>query len=134
MVHPCTELVLEGELSGSLAHYYFASREKFLCHTLEVEKKIRGVSDGQDRHSYFRMVFCSDGFRWHQDQLEDFAETYLTGHNSWDHFAAMDTHFLNEKGRTLDRTIDGFCYFERGPTVPEPVEFRCDVRLPPAEG
>ncbi len=130
---PGTELVLAGEWSGELAHHQFASREKFLDHTLELEEKIRLIPDGQDGRTYFRMVLCSDGFRWRRDQLEDFAETYLTGYNSWDHFAAMETHFLKEKGRRLDRTIHGFCYFERGPCVPEPVEFRCDVRVPRAD-
>ena len=128
---PGTSLILEGELSGELAHHQFASREKFLVHSLELEEKIHRVPGREDGHTYFRMIFCGDGSRWRKDQLEDFAETYLTQHNPWDHFAAMEAHFLNEKSLTLARTIHGFCYFERGPRVPEPVKFQCDVRVPP---
>ena len=115
---------------GLLAHQQFAVREKFRDHTLEIEEKIRNVSNRQDGHTYFRMVFCGDGFRWRRDHLEDFADTYFTGGSAWDHFATMEAHYLREKGLTLERTIHGFCYFERGPRLPEPTAFECDVRGP----
>jgi hypothetical protein len=128
---PGTHLILdEAGQGGLLAHHQFATREKFRDHTLELEEKIRHVSNQQDGHTYFRMVFCGDGFRWHRDHLEDFADVYFTGQSRWDHFAAMEAHYLTEKGLTLERTILGFCYFERGPRLPEPTDFRCDVRGP----
>ena len=126
-----TRLMLDEEWEGGLlAHQQFAVREKFRDYTLEIEEKIRNVSNRQDGHTYFRMVFCGDGFRWRRDHLEDFADTYFTGGSAWDHFATMEAHYLREKGLTLERTIHGFCYFERGPRLPEPTAFECDVRGP----
>ena len=126
-----TRLILDTEWEGGLlAHQQFAVREKFLEHTLELEEKIQHVPSRQDGRTYFRMVFCGDGFQWRKDHLEDFADTYFTGHSPWDHFAAMEAHCLREKGLTLERTIHSFCYFERGPRLPEPTDFRCDVRGP----
>jgi hypothetical protein len=97
---------------------------------MELEEKIRYVSNRHDGHTYFRMVFCGDGFQWHRDHLEDFADVYFTGRSSWDHFATMEASSLRAKGLTLERTIHGFCHFERGPRLPEPTDFRCDVRGP----
>ena len=126
---PGTAPNLRGELNGTLGHYQSASRQNCLDHILEREQEIQCAPDGEDGRTYFRMVFCSDGFRWCRDQREDFAETYFAQYNPWDHIAEMEAHSLREKGRTLDGTIHGFCYFERGPKVFEPSEFRCDVRV-----
>jgi hypothetical protein len=126
-----TRLILEEEWEGGLlAHQQFASREKFLEHTLELEEKIRHVPSRQDGRTYFRMVFCGDGFQWRKGHLEDFADTYLTGRSPWDHFATMEAHYLKEKGLTLERTIHGFCYFKRGQIQAEATAFECDVRGP----
>lgn len=126
-----THLMLDKKWEGGvLAHQQFAVRQKFRDHTLEFEEKIRNASNRQDEHTYFRMVFCSDGFQWRKDHLEDFADTYFTGGSSWDHFAKMEAHDLREKGLSFERTILGFCYFERGPRLPEPTAFECDVRGP----
>jgi hypothetical protein len=128
---PGTHLILDKTWQGGLlAHYQFAVRQRFLEHTLELEEKIRHVPDRQDRRTYFRMVFCGDGFQWHGDQLEDFADVYFTGHSRWDHFASMEAHYLKENGLTLDKTIIGFCYFKRGQIQPEATAFECDVRGP----
>jgi len=126
-----TNLTLDREWEGgSLAHQQFAVRERFLEHSLELEGKIQHVANRVDGRTYFRMVFCGDRFRWHRDQLEDFADTYFTGRSAWDHFATMEAHYLKENGLTVKKTIHGFCYFERGPRVPEPTNFECDVRGP----
>jgi len=126
-----THLTLDKDWEGGvLAHERFAVREKFRDHTLELEEKIRNVSNRQDEHTYFRMVFCGDGFQLRKDHLEDFADTYFTGRSSWDHFAKMEAHYLREKGLTFERTIHGFCYLERGPRRPEPSAFDRDVRGP----
>jgi hypothetical protein len=128
---PGTHLILDKTWQGGLlAHYQFAVRQRFLEHTLELEEKIRHVPDRQDRRTYFRMVFCGDGFQWHGDQLEDFADVYFTGHSRWDHFASMEARYLKENGLTLDKTIIGFCYFKRGQIQPEATAFECDVRGP----
>lgn len=126
---PNTELVLDKEwMGGALAHELFACREKFLEYTLELEEKIRHVGDRDG--TYFRMVFCGDGFQWRKDHLEDFAETYLTGHYSWDHFATMEAYSLKDKGKSLDRSIHGFCYFQRSVRSSTVAAFVSDVRGP----
>jgi len=128
---PGTHLMLDEEWEGGLlAHQQFASRERFLEHTLELEEKIRCVTNRYDACTYFRMVFCGDGFQWRKDHIEDFADTYFTGGSSWDHFAMMEAHYLREKGLSFERTIHGFCYLERARRLPEPTAFDCDVRGP----
>lgn len=128
---PGTHLILEKTWQGGVvAHHQLAVREKFREHTLELEEKIRHVPNRQDGYTYFRVVFCGDRFTLRRDQLEDFADTYFAGRSRWDHFARMETHYLKEKGLTLEKAIHGFCYFERGPRLPEPTDFRCDVRGP----
>ncbi len=128
---PGTKLVLDPAWAGAeLAHDQITSRRRFQEYTLEFETKIRSVSGPNDGRTFFRMVFCGDGWTWRPDQLEDFAETYLIGRCEWDHFAKMEAHSMREKRQTFDRTIQGFCYFERAVTLSEPTAFRCDVRVP----
>lgn len=80
------------------------------------------------------MVFCGDKSRWRQDHLEDFADTYFRRDSSWDHFAKMEAHGLNEQRLTPERTIDGgFCYFERRYLLSESTKFVCEVRVPKLE-
>jgi hypothetical protein len=126
---PGTDFVAEKEWMGpQLFHYAVTARDRFIEHTLALEQKIRHVSTHENTH--FRMVFCSDRFRWHRDELEDFADLYFTGHCAWDHFAKMQEHSMGEKKQAFERTIHGFCYFERAQRRPEPTAFVCDVRVP----
>jgi hypothetical protein len=126
---PRTEIHWDEEFGGrELAHYAFATRAKFIEYSLELEQKIRCVA--KDGRTYFRLVFCGDNFRWHQSDLESFADTYFERATPWDHFASMQTHWMNDKGWTWDRTISGFCFFQRGPRQPVEVTFVCDVKGP----
>ena len=59
---PGTNLDLDEEFGGpELAHYAFATRDKFIHYSLELEQKVRCVA--KDGETYFRMVFCGDNFR-----------------------------------------------------------------------
>ena len=129
---PGTNLVLDPAWGGAeLAHDQIASRRRFQEYTLEFETKIRSVPGRNDGRTYFRMVFGGDGWTWRPDQLEDFAETYLTGGRcESDHFAKMEAHSMLDKNQSFERTIHGFCYFERAVTLSEPTAFRCDVHVP----
>lgn len=128
---PNTQLILDSDfLGGEIAHEFFASRERFLEHTIEFEKKIEAIRD-RDQF-FFRMVFCGDGFRWRKDQLEDFADFYLNGrHRQDDPFADMEGHYLRENELALSRNIHDFCYLERKPRRVTPSKFVCGVRGPP---
>lgn len=110
---PGTELVLDSKwMGGEIFHNFFAARGKFLEYTLECEEKIRHIVNSQDCR--FGMVFCGDGFQWHRDQLEDFADFYFSGrHRPDDDFGTMEAHYLEYKKITLDHTINAFCILER---------------------
>jgi hypothetical protein len=124
---PGTELILEEKWLGrEIAQEKFAVRERFIEHALELEEKIAGTVN---QRSYFRLVFCGDGMVWHEDELEDFSESYFRGTFRWDHFAKMQNYFLKERGHTFQRTISGFCAaIRKAPSVT--MSFRPDVRAP----
>jgi len=125
-----TELELEQEgMGGEIAHELFASREKFLDYTLELEVKIRSLP--KHTLTYFRLIFCSNGVQWRRDHLEDFTDFYFSGHcRADDTLGSMQTHYMAENGVTFDRSIHGFCYFARKRLSLAPDAFRCDVRGP----
>lgn len=127
---PNTELVLDREwMGGEIAHELFASREKFLQYALELEAKIRQVANREG--AYFRVVFCGNGFQWRRDHLEDFADFYFTGrYRPDDSLGAIQAHYMNENGITLDRSIHGFCYLQRAKPSVTVAAFACDVRGP----
>jgi len=117
-----------GFMGPEIAHEKFAARARFVEHTVALEAKIRGMADRDG--CYFRMVFCGDGFQWHRDELEDFADTYDTGRSAWDHLAAMQEHYLAENGWALERSIHGFCLMRRPTPAVQELEFAHDVRGP----
>lgn len=127
---PHTELALEQEgMGGEIAHELFASREKFLDYTLELEAKIRSLPT--QTPTYFRLIFCGNGVQWRRDHLEDFADFYFSGHNRADDtLGSMQSHYMAEKRITFDRSIHGFCYFFRKQLGTTEKAFRCDVRGP----
>lgn len=125
-----TELELEEEgLGGEIAHERFASRQKFLDYTLELEGKIRAIP--KNDQNYFRLVFCGDGVQWRCDHLEDFADFYFSGqYRPDDALGSMQAHSMVGREIAFDRSIHGFCYFERKRLGLEPKAFRRDVRGP----
>ena len=125
---PKTELTLERDwMGGEIAHDKFASRVRFIEHTFDLEAKIAAITERDG--TFFRMVFCGNGFQWHPDELEDFAEGYFTGRSRWDHFASMQQHWLAERGFGFQRTIAGFCCLIRQVRSLE-FEYRSDMRVP----
>lgn len=125
-----TELDLDkGSLGGEIAHERIASREKFLDYTLELEAKIRAIP--KENGNRFCLVFCGDGVRWRRDHLEDFADFYFSGQcRQDDSLGSMQSHHMMEKGMAFDRSIHGFCYFERKICSPNPTVFQCGIRRP----
>ena len=128
---PGTNLILEREwMGGEIFHEKVTARARFVEHTLELEEKIRGVSVSQKDRTFFRLILCGDGFQWHRSELEDFVETYFRGSYPWDHFAAMQEHYLKSRGREFERTVHGFCYLKRRQPRTNIDAFVCDVRGP----
>ncbi len=107
---PHTELELEQEaMEGEIAHELFASRQKFLDYTLELEEKIRAIP--KNPQDYFRLVFCGDGVQWRSDYLEDFADFYFSGHcRADDTLGSMQTHYMVANEIIFDRIIHEFCH------------------------
>ncbi len=122
------EIVLAEQFGGGeLFHYAFAARTKILEHARQLEAKIATLSP--EEVGSCRMVFCSDGYRWHEDALEDFADFYATGHHRPDDpFCEMEAYSIEQNQISLARTIESFCYFERSVISLVPRRFRCGVR------
>ncbi len=77
------------------------------------------------------MVFCSDGFDWRWDKLEDFADFYKTGrYNPDDPFRNMESHYIENKKISLQKNITAFCYLERPKTQTKIEKLICPIQGP----
>lgn len=125
-----TELILnENQLGGEIAHDYFATRQRFLEYTLEFEQKIENITNREALS--FGLVFCGNGYNWHGDMLEDFADFYMSGkHRPDDLFGNMESYYIKENGITIAHSIDAFCYMERKTPATKPNVFRSGIRGP----
>jgi len=95
-------------LGGEFWHYMFAARSRMLEYTLELEEKIT-LSKLKDPTTLFTLAFCGDGFRWHEDELEDFVSFYSSGvHRSDDTFALAEMRHIKDKGIVLTKEISRF--------------------------
>lgn len=108
------ELILKKEwLGGELYHNTYAARSKMLDYTLVMEDKINKCLDERNRGKTF-LVYFTNGFHWHLDELEDFIYFYRNGkHFPGDIFALMESHHVKEKGIVFKKNIDCFSFFKR---------------------
>lgn len=122
------DLTLFGDLGGHLYHYSVAARTRILEYTKELEEKVKA---GGIKTSV--LVLCSDGFRWSEDEFEDFVSRYKNGdHRVDDPFAKMEAHYMQSKDIILDGSITRFAYVERPKLQIEPkVNW---IVLPPDDG
>lgn len=125
-----TEVILDNKwLGGEIWHNWYNSRGAFLTYTREFENKI-STYDIAD-NTYFAMIFCSDGFDWRVNHLEDFADFYFTKrHNPDDKFSVMEDEFIRDEKITFLRNINRFAYFERPKIDIKETDFICPVRGP----
>lgn len=100
-------------MGGELWHLKFAARVKMLEHAREFEDRI--ATGGVDSPTHgFVLAFFSDGFAWHEDELEDFVALYRTGrHRQDDGLAKMEQYSVQSENRSLTRRISTFGYFCR---------------------
>lgn len=114
---------------GEIYHCMRNTRTSMLQYTIEFEEKILAYSKFIKAH-YF-LIFCGNGFHWHLDELEDFADFYLTGrHNPGDQFSDMERHDMQLKNEVFQKTINRFAYFERKEYEIDYRKFVCPVRGP----
>jgi hypothetical protein len=117
-------------LGGELWHNKFSARSKMAEHALEFEDRIAAAELQAPDHRFVLALF-TDGFCWHEDELEDFVAFYQTGHHRLDDgLGKMERHALEEKGRGFMRTISQFAYFERRPFSVSPNRKNWNVRPP----
>jgi hypothetical protein len=123
-----THLTLEKEwMGGELYHTAYAVRSKFLDYAIDTENKIHECPEGQDRITC--LVFYSNGFDWHPDEMEDFVFYYrYGGHTGGDPFAAMEDHYIRSRSLALRKNIQYFGYFRRGDLDALPSGGTCSIK------
>ncbi len=113
-------LLSEGGLGGELYHNSYAARGKMLDYTMEMEDKIELCCQNLEKEVTF-LVFFTDGFDWHLDELEDFVFFYRSGrHFPGDPFALMEDDFIKKKGIVLKKVIRYFSCLRRPKTELKP--------------
>jgi len=116
-------------LGGEIWHDMFAARTRFAEHTSELEEKIESGRLSQETPVV--LVLCSDGFRWHEDQLEDFVAFYRSGsHLPGDPFSKMELYDMKARGVSFNGTIASFAYMERRSLEVNHRRLNWDVRPP----
>jgi hypothetical protein len=117
-------------LGGEIWHAWFAARGRMLEYSLELEQKITEGGLAADNVIPV-LALCGDGFRWHQDQLEDFVSFYYSSvHRSDDTFAQVERKHVTDKKISLKRTISRFAYFQRKQGEVRPNRMNWHVRPP----
>lgn len=115
---------------GEIWHAWFAVRGRMLEYSLELEQKIREARLAGE-NVLTVLALCSDGFRWRQDQLEDFVAFYSTGaYRADDPFSEMEGKYMTTNRISLGRTISRFAYFERKQGEARPRRVNWYVRPP----
>ena len=124
------ELILDDSwLGGELFHKYFSARTKILSYTLDTEEKVAQCL--QAASETVCLVFFSNGFDWHIEDLEDFLYFYRHGkHYDGDHFRLMEEHHIAHRNISLRRNIDHFGYFKRPSTAVRPAGGTWNVKPP----
>jgi len=80
----------------------------------------------------FVLALFSDGFAWHEDELEDFVAFYRTGrHRADDGLAKMEAHDMQARGQSFAQLISAFAYFCRPAFEAMPTERNWHVKPPP---
>lgn len=117
-------------MGGELWHNKFSARARMLEHTRKLEERIVAGQVDSPKHGFVLALF-SDGFAWHEDELEDFVAFYRTGrHRLDDGLAKMEQHAMQTKRHSLAGRISAFGYFSRPAFELSPVERNWDVKAP----
>lgn len=112
---PCTVSVIfdKDALGGELWHNKFAARVRMLEYAREFEQKITAGKLQLDNALYI-LALCGAGFKWHEDELEDFVGFYYSGrHRDDDPFSEMEASSIRENGIVLERIISHFACMHR---------------------
>lgn len=105
-------LIVDRDFGGAgLSGQLIKSRWSFIKRTLELERKVALLSDVE--RGGVRLLFCSNG-SWQEDDLEDFADFYRTGHfRPDDPLSNATRRYIEDEGVEFLRNLDGFSYISR---------------------
>ena len=99
-------------MSGAVYGDAFASRAHFLEYTTAFEERLAAAK--AIRPGPGILVFCGNGFAWHQSDLEDWADFYQLGkHRADDAFGPMERHHIEKQEISLKRNVDHFALLQR---------------------
>lgn len=117
-------------LGGEIWHAWFAARARMLEYSLEMERKIADAGLATD-NVITVLALCGDGFRWRQDQFEDFVAFYSTGvYRGDDTFSQVERTYITDRKIALTRNISRFAYFQRKQREIHPNRVNWNVRPP----
>jgi hypothetical protein len=126
-----TVTLLKEWLGGELWHNMVAARSRMLEYTLELEDKVQ-AADLAATSDCIVLALCSNGFHWHEDELEDFVAFYVSGtHRPDDHFAQMERSHLERYPLRPKRAVRRFGYMERSSGAILPNRMNWNVVAPP---
>jgi hypothetical protein len=106
-------LVVDREWAGAaLSGQSIKARWSFIQRTTEIEGRSKEIPAAEKGAVW--LLFCSTGFAWHVDELEDFADFYRFGNARADDWLrnAMD-RYMREDNIVFDRSLAGFHYLGR---------------------
>jgi hypothetical protein len=126
------DFIIEQEWQGGeLWHTAFTSRSRFLEYSLEFEAKLEAAAYGAAAPRRI-LMFCGEGFYWHQDELADFVAYYRNGtHRGDDLFALVESRYVLERRVNLQRSISSFGCLSRRQGDVQPRRFNWHVEPGP---
>ena len=107
------KLVVDREWGGAaLSGQSIKARWSFIKRTAEIEGRSKEIPVAEKGAVW--LLFCSTGFAWHVDELEDFADFYRFGNARADDWlrSAME-RYMREDNIVFDRSLAGFHYLAR---------------------
>lgn len=106
-------LIVDRNWAGSaISGQAIKARWSFLKRASEVEERAALIPAAMQGPVY--LLFCSNGFDWNLDELEDFADFYRTDTARVDDWLANGMcRYMTENNIAFTRTLAGFGYLER---------------------
>ena len=107
-----SSLVVRRAWAGAaLSGQSIKARWSFIQRTVEAEQKVALLGEGE--RGPVRLLLCSNG-AFHKDDLEDFADFYVTGRfrqDDWSRNAVA--RYMQEEESSFAQSLAGFCFLER---------------------
>ena len=109
-----THFIVDREFGGAgLAGQAIKTRWSLVTRAVETEENAAPIPENMN--GPVTLLFCSDYFAWHTDDLEDFADFYRTGRFRTDDWSQNEIgrYMRDKKRRTFTRALSGFHHLRR---------------------